>query len=354
MPCYRVDMSAATTPLIIGHRGSCGYRPEHSASSFLLAIEQGADAIEPDVVVSKDGVLVVRHENEISGTTDVEMRPEFADRRTTKIIDGEQLTGWFTEDFTWAELATLRCRERLPKLRPENTSFDGDFPLLRLRDVLALAQDAADQRGLLVIIELKHAHYVAQLGFDLEQLLRADLESTGWDARTDRIVVESFELGILDRLRDASWSIPLVFLMESGGAPADERAMRGDSAFSYEHYRSDDGLDSLRGRVDGVSVAKAELFTRDASGRTTGITDLVDRSHARGLRVFTWTLRPENAFLNQRFRSGGSPAERGEWLTEYALALSTGLEGVFVDHVDLGVAAREQFMSAGGPRLEST
>ena len=347
-------MPDATFPLIIGHRGSCGYRPEHSAASFLLAIEQGADAIEPDVVVSQDGVLLVRHENEISGTTDVAARPEFADRRTTKVIDGEQLTGWFTEDFTWAELATLRCSERLPELRPENTAFDGDFPLLRLRDVLALAAEASDVNGLRVVIELKHAHYFAELGFELIALLREDLAATGWDRRLDRVIVESFELGILDRMRETGWPTQLVFLMESEGTPADERARDGDSATRYAEYRADAGLDSLRGRVDGVSFAKAELFERDQHGVTTGISNLVARSHQRGLLVFSWTFRPENAFLNRRVRSSGLPAARGDWLSEYALALSTGLDGMFVDHVDLGCSARERFMSAGGPRLDET
>lgn len=354
MHCYRVDMLAATTPLIIGHRGSAGYRPEHTEASFLLALEQGADAVEPDVVVSRDGVLVVRHEHEISETTDVASRPEFADRRTTKTVDGTQVTGWFTEDFTWAELATLRCRERLPKLRPANTQWDGVFPMLRLRDVLTVVRDAADQRGVRVIIELKHAHYFATLGVDLIAALRDDLAATGWDSRTDRIVVESFELGILDQMRAAGWPTPLVFLMESEGAPADEVALFAASARSYEHYRSDEGLDALRGRVDGVSFAKADLFTRDQRGATTGITDLVQRSRERGLLVYAWTLRPENAFLNRRFRTPGEQADWGDWLDEFTLALSSGLDGIFVDHVDIGVQARTRFMSVGGPRLEET
>ena len=136
-----------TRPLVIGHRGAPGYRPEHSRSSYDLALAMGVDAVEPDIVVSKDGVLVVRHENEISGTTDVADRPEFADRRTTKTVDGAELTGWFTEDFTWDELATLRCRERLPQLRPASASFDDEQPVLRLRDVLDLVRDAVARAG---------------------------------------------------------------------------------------------------------------------------------------------------------------------------------------------------------------
>lgn len=337
--------------MVIGHRGSPGYRPEHTEASYRLAIAQGADALEPDVVVSKDGVLVVRHENEISGTTDVAEHPEFAHRRTTKTVDGVRMKGWFTEDFTWAELCTLRCRERLPKLRPENTTFDDTLPILRLSDVLALAAEADANEPVIVVIELKHAAYFQSLGFDVARLVGAELSATGWDVRPEQLVIESFELGILELLKRLGLPAQYVFLMESKGAPADEVAA-GDEVSAYAHYRSDIGLASLAGRVDGISVAKAELFERDALGRTIGVTDLVARAHARGLIVFTWTMRPENHFLNIRFRDSLHAVERGDWRGEYALALASGVDGIFVDHVDLGVEARDAFVSAGSPTLE--
>jgi glycerophosphoryl diester phosphodiesterase len=339
-----------TVPLVIGHRGAPGYRPEHTEAAYRLAFELGADAVEPDIVATRDGVLVVRHENEISGTTDVARRPEFADRRTTKKIDGVTLVGWFTEDFTWAELSTLRTQERLQKLRPENTEFDGDAPILRLRDVLAIvdAESVARGREFSVVIEIKHAHYFASIGVPLDQLLHTELLTTGWTQRPDQLIIECFELGVLDTLRATGLPARYIFLLESDGAPADERAELGSGANRYEWYRSDVGLDSLVGRVDGISVAKADLMRIVRRGFTNGTNDLVQRAHQRGLCVFVWTLRPENHFLNPRFRPPGTAAHPrgdeaiswGDWLGEFRMVLHAGVDGIFVDHPDLGVAAR--------------
>lgn len=292
--------------------------------------------MEPDIVASRDGVLVVRHENEISGTTDVASRPEFAERRTTKTVDGVRLTGWFTEDFTWAELQTLRCRERLPRLRSENTRFDGIEPILRLSQVLELIDDEGRSRGTKVaaVAEIKHAHYFLGIGHDLGELLIAELEAAGWADREDQLIIESFELGVLDRLRAAGVKAQLVFLTESIGTPADEVAL-GTGARSWPWYRSDEGLDLLVGRVHGISVAKADLLAFDGRGRKTGATDLVQRAHERGLIVYTWTLRPENAYLNAAHTRAGGKGAAGDWRTEWAQVIATGVDGIFVDHPDL-------------------
>ena len=329
-------------PLIIGHRGAPGYRPEHSASAYRLAFELGADAVEPDIVVSRDGVLVVRHENEISGTTDVATRPEFASRRTTKVVDGKKHTGWFVEDFTWAELATLRCRERLAKVRPDNRDYDGAEPILRLRDVLAIvdAESAARGRPLGTVIEIKHAHFLAGIGHDIGALLLQELAETGWDAKPERLVIESFELGVLEQLSRARVDGTLVFLTERFGSPPDE-PRPGRAARSYAWYRSDPGLDFLAQRVDGISVAKSNLIRVNALGRATGPTDLVQRAHARGLRVYTWTLRPENRYLNVKHQSSLRGAEWGDWQSEFALIIASGVDGLFLDHPDLAVALLE-------------
>ena len=337
-------------PLVIGHRGAPGYRPEHTASSYRLACEMDVDLVEPDIVATRDGVLVVRHENEISGTTDVADRQEFADRRTTKTVDGEQLTGWFTEDFTWDELAVLGSRERLPHLRPENAAFDGAEGILRLSDVLAIVDQQSDALGrdIGVVVEVKHAQFFEDRGLDLAAMLQAELTACGWVDRADRLVIESFELGVLGRLREARVRAELVFLAEHHGSPADEPV--GDApARSYAWYRSDAGLAFLSGRVDGISVAKADLLSVDELGYALGHTDLVERAHAQGLRVFTWTLRPENRFLNTAFRrpapsrDGVSPdlSQWGDWRSEFAMIAGSGVDGVFVDHPDLGVAIRE-------------
>lgn len=339
-------------PLVIGHRGAPGYRPEHSEASYRLAFDLGADAVEPDVVVTRDGVLVVRHENEISGTTDVASHKEFKGRRTTKVVDGVRMTGWFTEDFTWAELRTLRCVERLKRVRADNRAYDGQEPMLRLRDVLRIVDEesARGGRALGVVLEVKHADYFRSIGFDIAALIQDELATTGWADRPERLTIECFELGVLVRLRQAGVRASYVFLAERSGAPADEVAHARESggrANTYEWYRSDAGLDYLRSRVDGISVDKGSLIRTNAIGLAAGPEDLVARAHARGLLVFTWTLRPENRYLNLRYHSSLSGAEWGDWQSEFALVLSSGVDGIFVDHPDLGVAAREAESVAG-------
>lgn len=333
---------AAGGPLIIGHRGAPGYRPEHSAAAYRLAFELGADAVEPDIVVTRDGILVVRHENEISGTTNVADHPEFAARRTTKVVDGKKHVGWFAEDFTWAELSTLRCRERLAKVRPDNREFDDTEPILRLRDVLTIVDEASTDaaRALQVVIEIKHAAFLLSEGHDIGALLLNELAATGWNERPEQLIIESFELGVLESLSRARVRATLVFLTERFGSPPDEPRPERPSR-SYGWYRSDEGLDFLAQRVDGISVAKGNLIRVNAFGRATGPTDLVSRAHARGLKVFTWTLRPENRYLNVKFQSSLRGAEWGDWQGEFGLILDSGVDGIFLDHPDLGVALRE-------------
>ncbi|MFZ4894800.1 glycerophosphodiester phosphodiesterase family protein [Plantibacter sp. Mn2098] len=331
-------------PLVIGHRGAAGYRPEHTRSSYELAFAQGADAVEPDLVASKDGVLVLRHENEISGTTDVATRPEFADRRTTRVVDGETLDGWFTEDFTWEELSTLRARERIADIRPGSAAFDGQEPLLRFVDLVELTREAslAAGRPLQIVAEIKHASHFASIGLPLDELFAAELQAIGFgsDARDGRLIVESFEQSVLLQLRERGVEAELIYLVEQSGRPADLIARLGEDAPTYAEQVTDAGLAALAGSVDGISVDKAMLLVVDADGAVTGTTDLVERAHLAGLVVYTWTLRPENAFLARGNRLGEDPAAHGDWRAEFASVLSTGLDGVFLDQPDLGVAAR--------------
>jgi len=323
-------------PLVIGHRGAPGYRPEHTRSSYELAIAMGVDAVEPDVVPTKDGVLVVRHENEISGTTDIADRPEFADRRRSAVVDGEELTGWFTEDLTWAELATLRCRERLPALRPGSAAFDGTEPILRLSDLLALVRAASAESGreVGVVLEIKHATTFAAAGFDLAALVVRELRDAGWDDGLLPLWIESFEAEVLDRLRaplaEAGIAARLVYLVEAEGSPYDLVARLGEAAPTYAQGISPAGLDALRGRVDGISVDKRILLRRPG---------LVAEAADRGLLTFTWTCRPENAFLDPVYRRPGGEEAFGDYAAEWALLAATGVHGVFVDHADRGVAA---------------
>jgi len=329
-----------TRPLVIGHRGAPGYRPEHSRSSYDLALAMGVDAVEPDVVVSKDGVLIVRHENEISGTTDVADRPEFADRRTTKTIDGAELIGWFTEDFTWHELSTLRCRERLPKLRPSSASFDDEQPVLRLRDVLDLVRAASLEQGreLGVVLEIKHATYFAGLGWDLAELIEAELLDAGWARGELPLTLEAFESTVLGGLRERGIRGTYVYLLEAAGRPFDMVAALGKAAPTYRDTARPAGLDRLVGLVDGISVDKRMILAPDKLGRMTGPSTLIADAHDRGLRVYTWTCRPENAFLVGQYRTRGGAGAFGDYESEWAVIRDAGIDGVFVDHADLGVA----------------
>jgi glycerophosphoryl diester phosphodiesterase len=337
------------SPLVIGHRGAPGYRPEHSRSSYALAFEMGVDAVEPDIVVSRDGVLVVRHENEISGTTDVADRPEFGDRRTTKTVDGVALTGWFTEDFTWDELSTLRCRERIPELRSSSASFDGEQPVLRLRDVLDAVRDASLEYGreIGVVLEIKHATYFStcfggaggsRAGWDVASLVDAELREAGWADGALPLTIEAFESTVLFALQERGIRAAYVYLLEASGRPFDLFAAHGKAALTYRQTAAPAGLDGLVGRVDGISVDKRSILAPDALGRTSGPSRVVSDAHERGLRVFTWTCRPENRFLIAQFRTHGGPAAFGDWEAEWAVIRDAGVDGVFVDHPDLGVA----------------
>ena len=325
-------------PLVIGHRGAPGYRPEHSRSSYDLALAMGVDAVEPDVVPTRDGVLVVRHENEISGTTDVADRPEFAARRTTKTVDGVAMTGWFTEDFTWAELSTLRCRERLPKIRPASASFDDQQPVLRLADVLDLVRDASveQQREIGVVLEIKHATYFAGVGLDVVPLVEAQLQASGWSDST-ALVIESFESTVLERLRALGVRASYIYLIEAAGRAFDLIALRGEAAPTYRETVQPAGLDALVGRFEGISVDKKLILAPNKLGRMTGPTPVVADAHARGLRVFTWTCRPENSFLVADYRGRGGPGAFGDYSAEWRVIRDAGVDGVFVDHADLGM-----------------
>ena len=325
------------SPLVIAHRGASGYRPEHTRSAYELAFALGADAVEPDIVASKDGVLVVRHENEISGTTDVALRAEFASRKTTKVIDGVSLTGWFTEDFTWAELSTLRAVERIPQLRQASSSFDRSEGILRLVDLLAIIDTAtvAAGRHLVLVAEIKHATYFESIGLPLDVLFAEQIRD--WATPTN-LIVESFEQSVLMKIRAHGVAGKLVFLAEQKGVPADLAG--GANPRSSADHLGQAGLARLRTEVDGVSVSRKLMLRFDLGKNAVGVTDLVARSHAAGLIVFCWTLRAENKFLARNNRVRGDARDFGNWRREFELVMSSGVDGVFADQPDLALAAR--------------
>ena len=322
--------AATARPFVIGHRGASGERPEHTLVAYALALEQGADFVEPDVVPTKDGELVARHENEISGTTDVAEHPEFAARRTTKTIEGRAVTGWFTEDFTLAELKTLHARERLPQLRPANTAF-ADERIATLDEVIALAK----ARGKGVVAEIKHSSYFASIGLPIEQRLVDAFARHGWTRAEDPVWIESFEVANLKALRRMT-RLKLVQLLEEKGAPAD------GGADSYAAMTTPAGLKAVAAYADGIGPAKALIVPRDAEGRSMEPSSLVANAHAEGLKVIVWTFRSENFFLPAELRVGADPRVRGRAADEVRLFAKAGIDGLFTDFPGEAVAALKE------------
>ncbi|WBB96420.1 MULTISPECIES: glycerophosphodiester phosphodiesterase [unclassified Solwaraspora] len=330
---------AEPKPLVIAHRGASGYRPEHTLEAYRLAIRQGADYIEPDLVSTADGVLVARHENEISGTTDVADRAEFADRRATKTIDGRSVTGWFTEDFTLAELRTLRAVERLPQVRPTNTAFDGEFTVPTLQEVIDLARSEGRRLGRTIGIypETKHPTYFQSIGLPLEEPLVDTLRRNKLTRRTDAVFIQSFETANLRKLSRMT-NVRLVQLLGGSGRPYDF-VVAGDPR-GYADLATPDGLAWISRYADAIGPTKDLIVPRDADGALLAPTSLIRDAHRARLAVHAWTFRAENQFLPADHRIGADPAARGDITAEYELFYGLGLDGLFADHPDTAVAVR--------------
>ncbi len=340
-------MGSIGRPIVIAHRGASGYAPEHTLASYFIAIEQGADYIEPDLVMTRDGVLVARHENEIGGTTDVAARREFAGRRTTKVIDGASITGWFTEDFTLEELKSLRARERIPELRPANTRLDGTLEIPTLEEILALARGVEEKRRVRaresgqpppapigVYPETKHPSYFAALGLAMEERLVAALERYGYRGPDGRAFLQSFETGNLRVLRRLT-QLPLVQLIEAAGAPYD--LVAGGDSRTYADLVTPKGLEEIATYASCIGPAKSLIIPRDGDGRLTRPTALVADAHAVGLKLHPWTFRAESAFL-----PAGLDLE-----AELREFLAVGIDGFFADQPDVGVRAGDAYVVSG-------
>ncbi len=363
---HGAHQSETAKPLLIAHRGASGYVPEHTLAAYWLAIEQGADYVEPDLVSTKDGVLVARHENAIAilnadgsireATTDVAERPEFASRKATKLIDGVSITGWFTEDFTLAELKTLRARERLPQLRTANTRFDGMLEVPTFEEVLHLVAQANERRQqqalatggwkaalkvkpIGVYPETKHPTYFDGIGLSLEEPLVRTLHKHGYRFKTSPVFIQSFEVGNLQALARMT-RVPLVQLLNGSGKPYDFIA-RGD-ARTYADLAKPEGLKEIARYASGIG-ANTNLMIPLVGGRLGTPTTLVQDAHAAGLIVHGWTFRAENNFLPNEFDSSANPAELGDLAGQIKAFLNLGMDGFFSDHPFLGRQAIEQF-----------
>ena len=325
-------------PLVIGHRGASGYRPEHTLAAYRLAIRQCADFIEPDLVATRDGVLVARHENEIGTTTDVAAHPEFAARRTTKVIDGIPVTGWFTEDFTLAELRTLRAKERIPGVRPQNALFDGRYPIPTFEEVVALARrrTTCDGRPVGIYPEIKRPSYFRSIGLPLEKRVVDVLHRNGFLGGDDPAIVQSFEVGSLQQLARLT-RLRLAQLVNCTGRPFD-LASAGDPR-TYADLVTPAGLEFVASYADLVAVCKDLLIRVGSDGRLGPPTPVIADAHRRGLPVHAWTFRRENLFLPPSLRSSADPAAPGDMVTEVRAYVAAGVDGVFSDNPDLAVAA---------------
>ncbi len=342
-------------PIVIGHRGASGYRPEHTLASYELAIEMGADYIEPDLVSTKDGILVARHENEISGTTDVATRTEFSDRQTTKAIDGVTITGWFTEDFTLAELKTLTAKERIPQLRPDSATFDGLYQVPTLQEVIDLAAQKSLETGRTIGIypETKHPTYFDSIGLSLEKPLVATLNANGLTGANAPVFIQSFEVGNLKYLRTLT-DVPLVQLYDEATVQPYDFVANG-STRTYGDLLTPEGLAEVAAYANGIGpfkrlIVPAETVDADGDGKPDDLngdgvisaadavlqapTTLIDDAHGAGLLVHPYTFRREGFFLAPDYSSNPE--------LEYEQFFALGVDGVFSDNPDIAVSVRDR------------
>lgn len=339
-----VSETSFQKPVIIAHRGASGYRPEHTLAAYELAIKLGADFIEPDLVVTKDGALVVRHDNELSQTTDVANHPEFADRKAKKTVDGKAQEGWFSEDFTLAEIKTLRARERMPKLRQHNTMYDDRYSIPTFQEVIDLAKRKTSElhRSIGVYPEAKHPSYFQSIGLPTETPIVEALHLNGFRESTAPIFIQCFEPSSLKRMKQLT-KLKLVQLIADEGQPYD--AILSKTTLSFSDMTKPAGLAEIKTYASGIGPDKHLIFPQDKSGKSKPKTALVDDAHQAGLVVHPWTFRNENEFLPanlQRTRPGKTDANSyyGDAISEYKLFYDSGIDGVFSENPDTAFEAR--------------
>ncbi|MFM9902665.1 MAG: glycerophosphodiester phosphodiesterase [Polaromonas sp.] len=343
-------------PTLIAHRGASALRPEHTIASYTQAIEDGADIIEPDLVATKDGVLVARHENAIAilnadgslreSTTDIATRPEFAALKATKTIDGTAITGWFTEDLTLAQLKTLRAVERIPAIRPGNVPFNGEFQVPTLQEVIDLAKSKALEKGRTIGVypETKHPTYFKSIGLPLERRLLDVLSANGWNSREAPVFIQSFEVGNLKEMR-ALTTTRIVQLLSSSGRPYDFVAAGPTETRSYADLITPAGLREVATYANGIGPSK-DMVIPLVNGNLGTPTALVANAKAANLFTHIYTLRPENNFLPTNLKKAPvtDNTVRGDSVTEIQTFLQAGIDGFFTDDSAVGRTAIRTFV----------
>ncbi|ACT59466.1 glycerophosphodiester phosphodiesterase family protein [Hirschia baltica] len=346
---------AKPLPIIIAHRGASGYRPEHTLESYKLAIEMGADFIEPDLVMTKDGVLIARHENEISTTTNVTDHPEFASRKTIKTIEGEIHTGWFTEDFTLAELKTLKAKERLPDLRPKNTLFDNKLDILTLEEIIVFArqQSNLNKRKIGLYIELKHPTYFNDIGLPMEDSFLAILEKNDLNSQTPDlpVFIQCFWPHTLQKIRDKT-PLPLILLLAT--TPPDHSVLETLNISKWEETFEPNHLKFISNFCDGIGPDLSLVFPATTDTTQPTESKLIQNAHAANLKVHVWTLRAENAMLPHKYRIGpegdaSNATSFGNLVDLTQDLVSAGIDGFFTDHTDIVFKALKSFSTSSKP-----
>ncbi|MEU6480296.1 glycerophosphodiester phosphodiesterase [Streptomyces sp. NPDC047017] len=336
-------------PTVIGHRGASGYRPEHTFGSYDLALDLGAHVVEAgDLVPTRDGHLVCRHEPEIGGTTDVADHPEFAARRTTKTLDGVPTTGWFTEDFTLAELKRLRAVERIPANRPHNTLYNGRWQIPTFEEVLVWQDEQTRRRGRQVWIypETKHPTYFRALGLGLEERVAKLLRRHGKDGKDAPVILQSFEPTSIQRLNRLVGNPLVVLLSDAGSRPYDFVAT-GDPR-TVADLITPEGLKEIASYAQGIGPTTDLVIPKRPDGDLGRPSTLVRDAHAAGLVLHPYTLRNENPFLPPKFRKGTAPDAYGNSFAVFQEYFATGVDGIFTDNADTALLAREDFLRRRG------
>ncbi|MFJ2196988.1 glycerophosphodiester phosphodiesterase [Streptomyces violaceusniger] len=330
-------------PTVIGHRGASGYRPEHTLGSYQLALDMGADIVEQDLVPTKDGHLVCRHENDITATTDVSAHPEFADRKTTKTVDGTKLTGWFTEDFTLAELKTLRAKERIPGNRQRNTLYDGRWEVPTFEEVLQWAEREGRKRGRRVwlYVETKHPTYFRKLGLGLEEPLAKLLRRYGRHKKDAALFLQSFEPSSIQRLRKLVGTPSVVLLSTIDSRPWD--FVEANDPRTVADLVKPEGLKWIASYAQGIGPDLSVIIPRTPDGKLGAPTSVVKDAHAAGLVLHPYTMRNENTFLPAEFRRGTDPNAYGDAFGAFKAYFATGIDGIFSDNADTALLAAADF-----------